>query len=132
MLLYIIYNLDLVDVTKKEERELTLTFVDDTTLVIVGKTFEETHRKLKDIMERQGGVYEWSANHNSHFETSKFKLIDFSLNRSRHHPDMILRGVTIKSSATHKFLGVILDNELCWKAHAAYTTAKGASYTILL
>ena len=26
----------------------------------------------------------------------------------------------------------MLDNELCWKAHAAYAIAKGAKYTILL
>ena len=132
MLLYVIYNSDLMEITKKEKGELALAFVDDIALVVVGKTFEDNHRRLKDIMERRGGGYEWSENHNSHFETNKFALMDFSLNRSKTRPDMTLRGVTIKSSATHKFLGLILDNELRWKAHAAHATAKGASYTILL
>ena len=132
MLLYIIYNSDLVDITKKGKGELTLTFVDDTALVVVGNTFEDNHRKLTDMMERRGGGYEWSKDHNSKFETNKFVLMDFSLNRTKSRPDLILRGVTIKSAATHKFLGLMLDNELRWKAHTAYATAKGAKYTILL
>jgi len=45
---------------------------------------------------------------------------------------MNLCGITIKSTPTHKFFGVIIDNKLRWKAHAAYTMAKGAKYTILL
>jgi len=43
-----------------------------------------------------------------------------------------LRGVTIKSAPMHKFLGVLLNNELHWKAHAAYAIAKGAKYSVLL
>ena len=127
-----IYSSDLVDTARKENRELVLAFVDDMALVAVGKSFVETHQKLKDMLKQQGGGYEWSANHNSRFETNKFVLMDFSLNRAKPRPDMNLRGVTIKSAPSHKFLGVIIDNELCWTAQAAYTTAKGAKYTILL
>jgi len=42
------------------------------------------------MLERQGGGYKWSANHNSQFETNKFTLMDFSLNRAKPHPDMNL------------------------------------------
>ena len=70
--------------------------------------------------------------HNSRFETSKFALMDFSLNRARPRPNMTLCGVTIKSAPMHKFLGVLLNNELHWKAHAAYAIAKGAKYSVLL
>ena len=90
MLLYIIYNSDLVDIVKKEKGELVLTFVDDTALVVVGNTFEDNHRKLTDMMERRGGSYEWSKDHNSKFETSKFALMDFSLNRTKSRPDLTL------------------------------------------
>jgi len=131
MLLYVIYSSDLIDIAKKENGELALAFVDDTALV-VGKSFEETHWKLKDMLERRGGGYEWSTIHNSRFETSKFALMDFSLNRARPRPNMTLCGVTIKSAPMHKFLGVLLDNELHWKAHAAYAIAKGAKYSVLL
>ena len=132
MLLYVIYNSDLMDIAKKEKGELALAFVDNTTLVIVGNMFKDNHRRLKNMMERRGGGYEWSKNHNSCFKTNKFMLMDFSLNRSKNRLDMTLRGITIKSSATHKFLRLILNNEQLWKAHTAHATAKGASYTILL
>ena len=132
MILYVIYNSDLVDIAKKEKGELTLAFVDDTALIAVGNSFEETHQKLMDMLERCGGGYKWSNHHNSRFETNKFALMDFTLNRTRHCPSMTLHGVVIKSTATHKFLGVMLDNELWWKAHTTYAVAKGAAYTMLL
>jgi len=132
MLLYVIYNSDLVDIAKKEKGELALAFVDDMALVVIGKTFKNNHSQLKDMMERQGGGYEWSKDQNSRFETNKFALMDFSLNRSKNRPDMVLRRVTIKSTGTHKFLSLMLDNELRWKAQETYATAKGANYTLLL
>ena len=85
MILFIIYNSDLVD-TANDSSELTLAFVDDTAFIAIGKDFQETHRILVDMLEREGGGYQWSKDHNSKFETSKFALIDFSLNRSKERP----------------------------------------------
>jgi hypothetical protein len=45
---------------------------------------------------------------------------------------MTIRGSIIHPSATHKFLGVILDQELRWKAHIAYAIAKGTAYALQL
>ncbi|KAG2119715.1 uncharacterized protein F5147DRAFT_767189 [Suillus discolor] len=45
---------------------------------------------------------------------------------------MIIRGSTIHPSATHKFLGVILDQELRWKAYIAYAITKGTKYALQL
>src|SRR6267154_2624251 len=84
------------------------------------------------MLERDGGGYNWSRDHNSKFETSKFALIDFSMNRTKTQPSMIVRGSTICPSATHKFLGVILDQELRWKEHVTYAIAKGTAYALQL
>ena len=52
MILYIIYNIDLLDIpTGNEWSECAQAFVDDTMLLAVGKTFEETHATLKNMME---------------------------------------------------------------------------------
>jgi len=131
MILYIIYDSDLVR-TATGKQELTLAFVDDTAFLAIGRTFQETHQILHDMLERSGGGFEWSMQHNSHFAPNKFALIDFSLNRSRERPPLVIREATIVPSPTHKFLGVILDQELCWKEHTAYAIAKGARYAILL
>ena len=85
MLLYIIYSSDLVDVAKGVNK-LTLAFVDDMAFVAIGKMFLETHAILTDMLEHKGGGYQWSTDHNSHFEPSKFALIDFPLNRMKDCP----------------------------------------------
>jgi len=131
MLLYIVYDLDLVTIAKNKD-ELTLAFVDDTVLLAIAKSFQDTHKILGDMLEREGGAYKWSADHNSRFETSKFGLVDFTLSKSKPCPPMTIRGNVITPTPSHKFLGVVVDQELRWKEHAAYALAKGAGYAALL
>ena len=45
---------------------------------------------------------------------------------------MTIQGVVIDPSPTHKFLRVILDQELRWQEHTAYAVVKGAHYAMLL
>lgn len=135
MILYIIYNSDLVDVAKARKgrevlKELTLAFVDDTAFIAIAKDFKSTHRILQDMLERNGGRFEWSRTHNSRFETSKFTLIDFSLNRTKEQPSMNIQGNIIRPSRTHKFLGVIVDQELRWRAQVDNAVAKGTAYVL--
>ena len=131
MILYIIYNSDLVDVAKGKN-ELALAFVDDTAYLAIGKTFQETHKILNDMLERAGGGYQWSADHNSRFEPSKFALIDFSLNRTKDRPPLVTRNTTITPSKAHKFLGVIIDQELRWREQVNHALGKGTQYTLLM
>lgn len=123
MILYIIYSSDLVDVATPRVgrgalKELTLAFVDDTAFIAIGKTFTKTHATLVDMLEHPGGGYDWSRAHNSRFETNKFAPMDFSMNRRKTRPDMHIQGAIIRPVRTHRFLGVILDQELQWKAQA--------------
>ncbi|OJA12400.1 hypothetical protein AZE42_10041 [Rhizopogon vesiculosus] len=137
MILYIIYSADLVDIAEPHHRrtvlrELTLAFVDDTAFVAIGPDFVDTHATLKNMLECPGGGFDWSSNHNSCFETNKFALIDFSMNKNRLWPPMLIQGVTILPSAIHRFLGVILDQELHWKAQVDHAIAKGMAYIMQL
>ena len=131
MLLYIIYDSDLVD-TPRSKKELTLAFVDDTVFLAIADTFQEAHDILLNMLTRSGGGFNWSKDHNSRFEASKFALMDFTMSKTKQRPQMIIRGATIKPAPSHKFLGVIVDQELRWKEHTAYAIAKGASYAMLL
>ena len=131
MLLFIIYNSDLVE-TAKGKSELTLAFVDDTAFIAIGKSFEETHSILRSMLEREGGGYHWSRDHNSRFETSKFALIDFTRSRTKERLPLQVRGITIQPSSSHKFLGIIIDQELRWREQANYAIGKGTKYTLLM
>jgi hypothetical protein len=86
MVIYIIYNADLVDVSQGHPNELTLAFVDNTAFIAIGSSTEKTHEMLQDMLERAGGGFEWSHNHNSKFETNKFALIDFSRITTKDEP----------------------------------------------
>ena len=100
MILYIIYDSDLVR-TAEGKQELTLAFIDDTAFLAIGKDFQDMHKILNDMLERSGGGFEWSSQHNSRFAPSKFALIDFSMNRTRDCPPLIIRGATITPSPFH-------------------------------
>ena len=89
MILYITYDSDLVEIAKGKH-ELTLAFVDDTAFLAFRKTFQERHQILDDMLERRGGGFKWSSEHNLHFEPSKFALMDFSLNRLKERPPMTI------------------------------------------
>ena len=103
-----------------------------TVFIAIGKTFQETHAILTDMLEHEGGGYQWSADHNSRFEPTKFVLIDFSLNRMKDRPPLRTRNTIIKPAPSHKFLGVFLDQELHWREQANYALAKGTQYTLLM
>ena len=131
MILYIIYNSDLVDVPKNKN-ETALAFVDDTAYLTIGADFASTHAALTDMLERPNGAFNWSTDHNSRFETSKFALIDFSMNKSKERPIMNIRGNLIKPTDTHRFLGVLLDEGLRWHKHVTYAIGKGTAYVLQL
>ena len=59
MLLYTIYNADLVDIAKGKS-EVSTGFVDDCTFIVTGDTLEATHQILKNMMEHPGGGLDWS------------------------------------------------------------------------
>lgn len=137
MILYIIYSLNLVDTTRVQQgnealKELTLAFVDDTAFIAIGKDFESTHATLADMLERPGGSYEWSRVYNSKFETNKFTLIDVLMNCQKECPNMNIQGAIIWPTATHHFLGVVVDQELCWNTQVDNVVAKGTAYVLQL
>ena len=66
MLYYSFYNAPLIEVASSSN-ELSPGFVDDSMMLAIGDTIEDCHLKLKDMMERPGGGFQWSYTHNSPF-----------------------------------------------------------------
>jgi hypothetical protein len=54
--------------------EHVLLFVDDATIIVTGKDFTETHEKLRNIMNRTKGIFDWAKRHNCGFGIEKFQL----------------------------------------------------------
>lgn len=77
LIIYLFYSADLLRVPQGP-KECAAGFVDDSALVAIGATFEETHARLQEMFERKNGAHDWATRHFSLFKPSKFKLIDFS------------------------------------------------------
>jgi hypothetical protein len=77
MVLYQYYNADLLDIPRGKNED-ALAYVDNTIMLATAETFNEAHTKLADMMGREGGVSEWSKDHNSPLEYLKLTLIDLA------------------------------------------------------
>jgi hypothetical protein len=75
---------------------------------------EHAHRMLKRMIERRNGGFAWSESHNSRFELTKLILMDFIRSKTANHPLLILHSRTFTPQQTHRFIGVIMDQELRW------------------
>lgn len=138
MIYYAFYNAGLLEISppgSKDEAEFG--FVDDVALLAAGNTLEEAHNGLEDMMRRPGGAFDWSESHNSQFELSKLALMDFSpkpyqestLTFSHPHTH---RSTTVKSVRSYRFLGVLFDPKLKWKAQNERATRSAEAWINLV
>jgi len=148
-MLFQFYNADLLDVANTSNGEDAVAFVDDTALLATASTFKAANQKLKVMMEQTNGGFAWAASHGCEFAVEKFALVGFTrktqpaptplqgsapqTGKPRKtqpiiRPDIQLRNLTIKATDCHKFLGMLLDQELHFKAHAAYAIKKGTTW----
>ena len=122
------YNADLLDIPKNTD-ELSMAYVDNTLLLAIAQTFKEAHNILADMMTRTGGVTDWSNSHNSSLKYSKLALVDFAhMASSKERISLTLPSSKIKPMISTKYLGVILDQHLNWKAQHTHTIEKGAKW----
>ena len=126
MILYIIYNADLLEITDYNDTEDALGYVDDIALLAIGSNLEETTEKLRNLMEKEGGGLEWSKSHNSRFEISKSAVLHFSRKTISDleeegqriplpRPPLIVNHQTIQEVQSYKYLGIQIDSQLRWK-----------------
>lgn len=114
MALYQYYNVDILEIPIKPQ-EMAEAYVDDTILTVSAKSFEEAHQMLVEMMNRPGGMVDWSKSHNSSIKYSKLALIDFSHHGvKRTRPPLSITDVTIEPTPNAKYLGIILDQHLNW------------------
>ena len=126
MLLYAFYNMDLINIMKGK-LELSTGFVDDCTFVVIADDLDSAHATLKNMMEDTDRGLEWSHSHNSPFELSKLAVMDFArtshdtatppLRINKPNPNNTFTTYTISTVDNYKYLGVIFDPKLKWRAH---------------
>ena len=141
MLIYTFYNADLIDIAK-DKSELSTRFVNDCAFIAVANTLDEAHSILKKMMECPNSSLDWSYSHNSPFELTKLVVMDFArtLNDTVPAPLVIDKNNangarsqhTITMVDNYKYLGVVFDPKLSWRAHVMKVIAKVSLWTQLL
>ncbi|EIW76032.1 hypothetical protein CONPUDRAFT_64937, partial [Coniophora puteana RWD-64-598 SS2] len=92
-------------------------------------------------MERPGGALEWGSTHTSTFELKKTGLLVLTRKHVPHpsqprasvptpRPSIAIGGQVIQPSPSHRFLGVIIDDQLRWREQAVHALVKGMTYVL--
>lgn len=120
---YNFYNASQIEGAREKDGELATSFVDDTVIAAEGRDMEEAANKVADLMGRENGPGQWVDKHFSIYKTKKFMGMGFSRRRVKRgqggsksepvqRPNIVIAGVNIKVKPTHKFLGVLVNQEL--------------------
>ena len=137
--LFQFYNAGILDITVKSQGEDSVAVVDNTTILVKGADLQETNEKLIEVMIRPNGIMDWAQEHNCTFAINKFGLIGFTRRREKdergqakmkpiQRPKLQLRDHTIEPKSSHKFLGIIMDQELRFKEQNMYALQKGTKW----
>ena len=136
---YRFYNASQIEGSIGKKNELATNYADDAVCATAAKTIEEVADKMKTLFQRDGGPAAWGRTHFSTYEFHKFAAMWASRARKQiTEPGGRVRRVKqpptkikidneheVTTTSTHKFLGVLLDDELRFQKHAAYAIAKG-------
>ena len=128
MILYQYYNANLLNIPEQQEEE-AVAYVDNAFMLATGDNFQDAHKKLKDMMCKERGVENWSETHSSPLKYSKLTLINFAHRQNNtESPALQLPHKTIVPSKSIKYLGVIVNRNLTWKAQQSYAVEKGTKW----
>ena len=135
---YLLYTAELAEIPDPKKGESSVVFIDDNSILAVGKDFRTTRTMLQSMFSREGGIDQWAASHNCTctFGLKKYQLCQLTRKRERevfqprktrplHQPGLRLNGHLIKAQPVVKLLGIHIDQELQWKAQAAAALGKG-------
>ena len=128
-LLFIVYINDIPRCVKHCSANM---YADDTVLYLDGPT---VHNLIFYINQDLQCLSEWLEDNNLVLNVSKTKCVLFTSQRHKERDCILnlnLLGKSISCETTFKYLGVVFDNFMTWKAHADYVCKKVASRVSIL
>lgn len=121
-ILFLFFNADLVQ-HKIDANGGSIAFVDDYTAWVTGPSAEANRVGIQTIVDR---ALDWERRSGAQFEAEKTAIIHFTRYRERSpETPFLIKGDTVRPKESVKILGVIMDSELRYKQHIAWTAAKG-------
>lgn len=136
-ILYQFYNTPLLELADNKKGVHTTGNIDDVAIIAVGADFADTHHKLRRIMMRAGGAFDWASDHTSTFSVGKFGVLNCSrkLPKDDLGPTLSLQtrthSYTIDAIKAYKFLGVKVDHKLLWREQVEQALDKGLKWLVV-
>jgi hypothetical protein len=128
-----LYNAVLLDIQNVpgSQNDLAMGFIDDVVYGTEGTSAVDNVRRLKKLLSY---AEDWREEHGAQFEASKYILVHFTCNKYKSTKAAIITedGTKVKPSESGKYLGVIFDKELRFKAHQQYAVKKGIAAALAL
>ena len=128
MILYIIYNSDILNIPLIQEKEDAIGYVDDIALIAISKDFNNNTNWLESLMVRENSTLTWSKSHNSKFEVNKSAIMHLTHKTIQNpegnsripipRPELVIEGQIVRETTSYKYLGSQIDNQLKWKEQA--------------
>ena len=78
MIIYILYNADLLEMLALLLKEDSIGYIDDAISIAFREDFYGMTQTLSQIINREDRGFVWSLTHNSHFEISKLAVLHAS------------------------------------------------------
>lgn len=134
VILFQFYNSDLPDLAREHGQVEVYLNIDDAVAIKIANTREDALKGLADFMTQDGAAQDWSQEHNSQFELSKFHLLNMSSTSKDLGPPLEFTDkrsgttVTIKPSNSETFLGLRVDRQLRFREHVKLALEKGTTW----
>jgi hypothetical protein len=125
-----IYNADLLEITKTPD--LALRFIDDIAYGVAGTTTEENVEALNQTLRASET---WRQRHGAQFEPSKYMLVHFTRKKAETHNPKVaiqIRDTTIQPTTEARYLSIIFDQKLKFRAHLNYAIKRGTKFALAM
>jgi ribonuclease HI len=129
-ILYMYYNGDLLDITRRYPYCHSLGFIDDIAYGIQGQSDDRNAAMICAMLEE---AETWRRKHGAQFEKSKYILVHFTRNRRKKTSAPInMADIRIEPSEEARYLGVYFDKELRFTTHLQYIAKKGTKFALAM
>jgi hypothetical protein len=128
-ILFLFFNADLVQ-QRVDQNGGAVTFVDEYTAWVVGKTAAENQDRLQAIVQQ---ATEWESRSGASFEGDKTSFIHFTRNsRLLADEPVAVKGQEVRPAPSVKILGLVMDSRLRYQEHTARAATRGLQAAMAL
>ena len=115
LILYLFYNVDLMEISNKYKEINSSRFINDVMLVTTVDNIVKINKLLGKAHEE---CLVWARNHGSKFASKKYQLVYFTRKKNEDHSWHLTFGQYIIKAKRHGwFLGIRFDIKLNWQEH---------------